>query len=71
MVNQEPVALVQEAGATNWWQGRGPLPSNIHLLDELEAADPDDHTALLLISDAEIPTGLRQRWPGRLVVYRP
>jgi cobalt-precorrin 5A hydrolase len=41
VVNDEPVALVQEAGRTDWWthhaNGRsGPLPTNLVLFDQLE-----------------------------------
>ena len=45
VVNEDPVALVQEAGSRDWWvnhaNGRnGPLPANIRRFARLEDVDP-------------------------------
>lgn len=76
MVNDEPVALVQEAGSTDWWPqhagGRsGPLPLNLVLFDRLEAVEPERFAAVLWISQRELPAELAESLSGKLVVYRP
>ena len=76
VVNDEPVALVQEAGRVDWWRthadGRtGPLPANVVLFDRLEAVNPDAFAAVLWISDRELPSALDESLRGKLVVYRP
>lgn len=71
IVDGEAIALVQEAGARDWWSGPGPLPANIHLYPVLEAVDLDRYAGILLVTRREIPARLWQRLAGRLVVYRP
>jgi cobalt-precorrin 5A hydrolase len=76
VVNDEPVALVQEAGRTDWWphhaNGRsGPLPANLVLFDQLEVIDPTAFAAVLWISHRELPTALTELLRGKLVIYRP
>jgi cobalt-precorrin 5A hydrolase len=76
VVNDEPVALVQEAGSTDWWinhaNGRsGPLPASITLFSRLEEVDPDRFAAVLWISQRPLPANYAQRLAGRRVVYRP
>ena len=74
VVNDEPVALVQEVGAVDWWSGHangriGPLPANLHCFNDLEAVDLARYRALLWISDRAVPpllTGYR----GPLIIYR-
>ncbi len=75
VVNDEPVALVQEAGSTDWWRGHangrsGPLPENLVRLDRLEEADPNRYAALLWIT-REGRAEDHPRWAGRRVIYRP
>lgn len=75
VVNDEPVALVQEAGSTDWWRGHangrsGPLPANLFVLDRLEEADPNRYAALLWITRAGRAED-HPRWAGRRVIYRP
>lgn len=71
LIDGEPVAFVQEAGAQDWWPGLGPLPGNIRLLTRCEDLEPDQYSAVLLVTRREIPADLRQRFAERLVVYRP
>lgn len=76
VVNDEPVALVQEAGSPDWWprhaNGRnGPLPANIKLFSCLEDVDLDAVAAVLWISHRTLPLELAPRLAGRLVTYRP
>jgi len=76
VVNDEPVALVQEAGSRDWWthhaNGRtGPLPANVTLFDTLEALAPEKFSAVLWISLRRMPTDYAARLAGRCVTYRP
>lgn len=76
MVNDAPVALVQEDGARDWWAGHangrsGPLPANIALFDRLEDVAPEAFAAVLWIAARAMPAALAARLAGRCVVYRP
>ena len=76
MVNDEPVALVQEAGSTDWWTNhangrKGPLPTNVTQFATLEEVDPARFAAVLWISQREMPAGFAARLAGKRVVYRP
>ena len=76
MVNDEPVALVQEAGSGDWWvnhaNGRdGPLPANVVRFERIEEVAIDDYAAILWISHRVMPAALAARLAGRCVTYRP
>ena len=76
VVNEDPVALVQEAGSIDWWSrhanGRqGPLPANIHCFARLEDIDALHYAAVLWISHRPMPDDWRTRLAGRCVIYRP
>lgn len=76
MVNDEPVALVQEAGGRDWWPGhangrQGPLPANVTLFERLEDVDPGRFAAVLWISRRQMPEDYARRLAGRRVIYRP
>lgn len=71
VVNQEPVALVQEVGAKNWWTRATPLPANIHLFDRFEAVNPAHYKAILWITDRAISEQTWEQFSEKLVVYRP
>lgn len=76
VVNDDPVALVQEAGETDWWtshaNGRsGPLPANLHRFDRLEDVDIGSYAGVLWISGREMPADYAARVAGKCVVYRP
>lgn len=76
MVNDEAVALVQEAGSTDWWakhaNGRqGPLPANVAHFSRLEDVPLDRFAAVLWISQRDMPAGIATELAGRRVVYRP
>ena len=76
VVNDEPVALVQEAGARDWWtrhaNGRaGPLPANLTLFERIEDVDPTHFSALLWVSQRPLPAACADAWQGRCVIYRP
>lgn len=76
MVNDEPVALVQEAGSRDWWaqhaNGRqGPLPANLSRFDRLEDVPLDRFAAVLWIAERDMPADIATALAGRRVVYRP
>jgi len=76
MVNDEPVALVQEAGSRDWWPNhangrKGPLPANVTLFERLEDVDLDRFAAVLWIAEREMPAELAAQLAGRRVIYRP
>jgi cobalt-precorrin 5A hydrolase len=71
VVNEEPVAFIQEAGEKNWWTRPTPLPSNIHLFESFEDVDLNHFKALLWVTHKEIPETIWKQLEERLVVYRP
>ena len=76
MVNDEAVALVQEAGSTDWWANhangrKGPLPANVTQFARLEDVSLDQFAAVLWVSQREMPADIAAQLAGRRVVYRP
>ncbi|KAF3984338.1 MAG: cobalamin biosynthesis protein CbiG [Methylococcales symbiont of Hymedesmia sp. n. MRB-2018] len=71
VVNEEPIAFIQEAGEKNWWTRPTPLPKNIHLFDNFETVDLDQYKAILWITEREISEQVWQQFKEKLVVYRP
>lgn len=76
MVNDEPVALVQEAGSADWWANhangrKNPVPANVVQFSTLEDVPLDRFAAVLWISTREMPAEFAARLAGRRVVYRP
>lgn len=76
MVNGAPVALVQEAGAADWWHGHangrhGPLPANLVRLSRLEKIDPEVYAAILWVSERQLPADIAPRLAGKCIIYRP
>ncbi|HRP94978.1 MAG TPA: cobalamin biosynthesis protein [Rhodocyclaceae bacterium] len=76
MVNDEPVALVQEAGRRDWWSGHangrgGPLPANLKLAARIEDIEPDAFGAVLWVSHRALPAAIAARLAGKRVIYRP
>lgn len=70
VVNEEPVAFVQEAGEKTWWIRDVPLPKSIRVMASWEGMDLGACRAFLVVSDR-----LREAFPpeiqDRLVLYRP
>jgi cobalt-precorrin 5A hydrolase len=64
VVNEEPIAFVQETGEKTWWKRETPLPKNIQIttLD-----DAKNSKAVLLVTDRLIEDPILER----AVVYRP
>src|SRR5918911_5115294 len=49
MVNEEKIAIYQDAGETNWWHG--PLPGNVTVVDSIDKIRSQEFKAGLIISD--------------------
>jgi cobalt-precorrin 5A hydrolase len=71
VVNDEPVALVQEAGSLDWWTRPTPLPANIHKFERFEDVDLNHYHAVLWITHAKVTPERWRQLSERLVVYRP
>ncbi len=71
VVNDEPVAFVQEAGRRDWWPQGAPLPANIRLYTRIEDVNPDAYASVLWASRREMPASLAPALAGKLVTYRP
>lgn len=71
VVNDEPVAIVQEAGQRHWWTREAPLPANLQLFETLEAVDPTHFAAVLWISRRTLPAGVAAALADKLISYRP
>lgn len=71
VVNEEPIAFIQEVGDKNWWTRPTPLPSSIHLFEHFEDVDLNRFKALLWVTHKEIPEAMWKQLEERLVVYRP
>jgi cobalt-precorrin 5A hydrolase len=71
VVNEEPIAFVQEAGNRKWWTRPTPLPKNIHLFDHFDDVDLSQFKAVLWVTEQEIPAEKWAELTERLVVYRP
>ena len=71
VVNEEPIAFVQECGSTDWWTRATPLPENIHLFNNFDAVNLERHKAILWVTQRNVPETIWQQLKERLVVYRP
>ncbi len=71
VVNQLPIAFVQEAGSRNWWTRTTPLPANIHLFERFEDVDISKYNSILWVTRRDIEPTIWERLTERLVVYRP
>lgn len=70
VVNEEPIAFVQEAGSKNWWTRSTDLPKNIHLFEHFADVDLSQFKAVLWVTNQEIDEQLWQQLHESLVVYR-
>lgn len=65
MVNEEKIAIYQDAGEHRWWQGQ--LPKNVTIVGSLQNARSPDFKAALLITDRIVDQDLL----AKSVVFRP
>jgi len=66
MVNEQRIALYQDAGERNWW--KEPIPKNVIIVDNMDKINSDEFKGALVISDRLI---LDQNIKSKSVVYRP
>lgn len=71
VVNEEQIAVVEEAGSRHWWTRPTPLPNNIHRFDHFGDVDLSRYAAVLLITDTDVDSSQWAQLHERLVVYRP
>jgi cobalt-precorrin 5A hydrolase len=65
MVNEEKMALYQDAGEKEWWQGL--LPKNVTVVDDIEKVRSPEFKAGLVITDRIVAGDIA----SKSVVYRP
>lgn len=77
VVNEEPVAFVQEAGEKNWWMRPTPMPPTVQLFDRIEnvfrngGEGGKPFSAVLLVTDRlDVRADLKDM-ANKTVVYRP
>jgi cobalt-precorrin 5A hydrolase len=66
MVNEEKIAIYQDAGERKWWHA--PLPKNVTLVDSIEKIKSQEFKTGLVISDKEIAD---PEIRSKSVIYRP
>lgn len=71
VVNEEPIAFVQEAGSKDWWTRPTPLPTTIQCFDRFEDVDLNHFRSVLWVTNREVPAQQWTELAERLVVYRP
>ncbi len=67
MVNEEKIAIYQDAGERNWWH-HAPLPKNITVVGNIEEIKSPEFKAGLVISDRTISD---PEIMSKSVIYRP
>ena len=66
MVNEEKIAIYQDAGEKNWWHA--PMPKNVTIVDSIEQIKSPEFKAGLVISDKSISD---TEITSTSVIYRP
>lgn len=70
VVNQAPVAFVQETGEPNFWPLDQPLPPGVRYFRDLKDVQPHAFTMLLVVSDRDL-LRTQPEHAARAVIYRP
>ncbi len=71
VVNEEPVALVQETGERNWWRYDKPVPAHIKVYASMAEASKETFNAALVVSDRLLEPEEEERFLANGVLYRP
>ncbi|WP_128103879.1 MULTISPECIES: cobalt-precorrin 5A hydrolase [Paenibacillus] len=71
VVNEEPVALIQETGERNWWKYDKPVPDHIRVFGSMAETEAFAFNAALVISDRLLTDDEQQRFMSNGVLYRP
>jgi len=70
VVNEEPVAIIQESGERNWWQKTEPLPPNLGIYPTVKAGILSQSPTAIIITH-RILTHEEDRFFNQVVVFRP
>ncbi|WP_341282592.1 cobalamin biosynthesis protein [Paenibacillus sp. FSL H8-0537] len=70
VVNEEPVAIVQESGERNWWMHDTPMPPNLVVYDSIAAAESAAPNAALIVTHRLLEED-EQKLLNNGVLYRP
>ncbi|MBM7647823.1 cobalt-precorrin 5A hydrolase [Bacillus ectoiniformans] len=70
VVNEEPVAIIQETGERNWWMHDSVMPQNLTMYPSIQAAIDARPNASLIITD-RLLEAKEQVLLSNGVVYRP
>ncbi|WP_068497471.1 cobalt-precorrin 5A hydrolase [Paenibacillus kribbensis] len=71
VVNEEPVALIQETGERNWWRYDKPIPAHIKVYSSMAEASREPFNAALVVSDRLLEPEEEERFLTNGVLYRP
>jgi cobalt-precorrin 5A hydrolase len=71
VVNEERIAVVQEAGETGWWTYDRPLPEHIRVYADARAAMLTPFDAALVVTDRMLNAEEEEKLLGNGVLYRP
>lgn len=71
VVNEEPVALIQETGERNWWRYDKPVPAHIQVYPSMAEASREPFNAALVVSDRLLEPEEEERFLSNGVLYRP
>ncbi|MGM1021152.1 MAG: cobalt-precorrin 5A hydrolase [Bacillota bacterium] len=71
VVNEEPVALIQETGERNWWRYDKPVPAHIKVYASLAEASQEPFNAALVVSDRMLESEEKEQFLTNGVLYRP
>jgi cobalt-precorrin 5A hydrolase len=71
VVNEERIAVVQEAGETNWWNYNKPLPEHIKIYGTAQEAMKVAFDAALVVTDRLLNPAEEAALLGNGVLYRP
>ncbi len=71
IVNEEPVAVIQESGERDWWVYDKPLPSHIHVVSHVEDVQSRPFSAALVVTHRTLHLTQLQKVAPVVVLYRP
>ncbi|WP_328801116.1 cobalamin biosynthesis protein [Paenibacillus sp. LX16] len=71
VVNEEPVALIQETGEQNWWRYDKPVPGHIKVYASTAEALQEPFNAALVVSDRLLEPEEEEQLLSNGVLYRP
>jgi len=71
VINEESIALIQEAGERNWWSYNKPLPAYVHVFESVDRALASVYDAALIVTPRILSASEHQVLLRRGVLYRP